>query len=129
MQESFVRPTGLLGDGNALMIPVVVSENEKEFTVKASLPGVLPEDVQVMVQGDVLTIRGETKEEKTDEQYHVRERRYGEFLRTVTLPTPVSAEKAQARFEDGVLTLTLPKSEESKPKQIKLGAQQRSGRS
>ena len=124
LQESFVRPIGLLADGSAAMLPMDISENENEFVVKASLPGVRPEDVQIMAHGDTLTIRGEMKaeEEKKDEHYHLRERRFGQFLRTVTLPTPISADKAQAHFENGVLTLILPKAEEAKPKQIKVGS-------
>jgi HSP20 family protein len=123
LQESFVRPVGILGNGNnAVMLPLDVAENENEFMVKASMPGVRPEDVQITAQGDTLVIRGEIKadEEKKDERYHLRERRYGQFLRTVTLPTPISADKAQAKFENGVLTLILPKAEEAKPKQIKI---------
>jgi len=120
-QESFVRPIGLLGEGPA-MLPLDIAENENEFIVKASLPGVKPEDVQITAHGDSLTIRGEIKEEqeKKDEHYHLRERRVGQFMRTVTLSTPISAEKAQAHFENGVLTLILPKAEEAKPKQIKV---------
>jgi HSP20 family protein len=120
-QESFVRPAGLLGEGPS-MLPLDITENENEFIVKASLPGVKPEDVQITAQGDTLTIRGEVKEEqeKKDERYHLRERRVGQFMRTVTLTTPISADKAQATFENGVLTLILTKAEEAKPKQIKV---------
>ena len=105
------------------MLPLDIAENENEFIVKASLPGVRPEDVQITAHGDTLTIRGEMKdeEEKKDVHYHLRELRYGQFQRTVTLPTPISADKAQAHFENGVLTLILPKAEEAKPKQIKIG--------
>jgi HSP20 family protein len=122
LQDSFVRPVGLLGDGSTAMLPLDVAENENEFIVKASMPGVRPEDVQITAQGDTITIRGEFKaeDEKKDAQYHLRERRFGQFQRTVTLSTPISADKAQARFENGVLTLTLPKAEEAKPKQIKI---------
>jgi HSP20 family protein len=120
-QESFVRPVNLMGDG-AMMLPLDIAENENEFIVKASMPGVKPEDVQITAHGDTLTIRGTVKEEqeKKDEHYYLRERRVGEFLRTVSLSTPISADKAQAHFENGVLTLILPKAEEAKPKQIKV---------
>src|SRR3954471_13183842 len=123
LQDSFVRPLNLLGDGMGAMPPLDIAENENEFIVKASLPGVRPEDVHITAQGDNLTIRGEFKaeEEKKDEQYHLRERRFGQFQRTVSLSTPISADKAQAQFENGVLTLRLPKAEEAKPKQIKIG--------
>ena len=122
LQESFVRPVGLMGNGAALS-PLDIAETEDEFIVKASLPGVRPEDVHITAHGDTLTIRGEMKaeEEKKGEHYHLRELRQGHFQRTVTLSTPISADKAQAQFENGVLTLKLPKAEEAKPKEIKIG--------
>jgi HSP20 family protein len=121
LQESFVRPLGMLADG-AGMLPLDIAENENEFIVKASMPGVRPEDVQITIQGDTLSIRGEIKgeEEKKGTNYHLRERRYGQFFRTVSLSTPIAADKAQANFENGVLTLVLPKAEEARPKQIKI---------
>jgi HSP20 family protein len=126
LQESFVRPSGMpdARDGAAAMLPLDVSEKENEYIVKASLPGIRPEDVQISAHGDTLTIRGEMKaeQEKQDERYHLRERRVGQFQRMVRLPTPINADKAQAQFEHGVLTLTLPKAEESRPKQIKIGS-------
>ena len=122
LQESFVRPVGLMGDGAALL-PLDIAETEDEFIVKALLPGVRPEDVHITAHGDSLTIRGEMKaeEEKKGEHYHLRELRQGHFERTVTLSTPISADKAQAQFENGILTLKLPKAEEAKPKEIKIG--------
>jgi len=122
LQESFVRPVGLMGNGAALL-PLDIAETEDEFIVKASLPGVRPEDVHIPARGDTLTIRGEMKaeEEKKGEHYHLRELRQGHFERTVTLSTPISADKAQAQFENGILTLKLPKAEEAKPKEIKIG--------
>jgi HSP20 family protein len=122
LQESFVRPVGLMGDG-AEFLPLDIAETEDEFIVKASLPGVRPEDVHITARGDTLTIRGELKaeEEKKGEHYHLRELRQGHFQRTVTLSTPISADKTQAQFENGVLTLKLPKAEEAKPKEIKIG--------
>ena len=91
--------------------------------VRASLPGVKPDDVQITVHGDTLTIRGETKsdEEKKGQTWHLRERRFGSFQRSVALATPVNSDKAQAHYEHGVLTLTLPKAESAKPKVIKIG--------
>jgi len=90
--------------------------------VHASIPGVKPEDIDISVTGDVLTIKGETVEEKEEKEgnYHLRERRYGAFQRAVSLPTLVRADKASAEFENGVLKLTLPKVEEVKPKSIKI---------
>jgi HSP20 family protein len=122
-QDSFVRPSGPLAQGGGATLPLDVSENENEFVVKASLPGIKPEDVQITVHGETLTIQGQSKfeEEKKDERWHIRERRAGSFQRSIVLPVPVDSDKAQAAFEHGVLTLTLPKSEQAKPRQIKIG--------
>jgi HSP20 family protein len=130
LQESFIRPSGMPANGSPTMLPLDISENENEFIVKVSSPGIKPEDVEVTVQGDMLTIRGETKaeEEKKGEHYHLREIRYGQFHRTVRLSAPVVADKAQTQFDNGVLTLTLPKAEEAKPKQIKVGSTAQSGK-
>jgi HSP20 family protein len=97
-----------------------VVESPEEFVVKASLPGVKAEDVNVTFSDDVLTIKAEisSEEEKEDARYHLRERRYGTFARSLTLPRGVNSEGIQAGFEAGVLTLHLPKSEEVKPKRI-----------
>jgi HSP20 family protein len=122
LQESFVRPTSLLSRDGSAHLPLDVSENENEFVIKASVPGVKPEDVQITVQGDTLTIRGESRadEEKTGDRWHIRERRYGAFQRSLALGMPVVADKAQAHYEHGVLTLTLPKADEAKPRPIKI---------
>jgi len=125
LQESFVRPGGLpASNGQAATLPLDVSETEDAFVVKASLPGIKPEDVQITVHGDTLTIRGESKaeEEKKGEHWHLRERRFGSWQRSVGLSAPVDSAKAQAAYEHGVLTLTLPKSEAAKPRQIKIGS-------
>jgi len=129
LQDSFVRPLSMLGEGNAMMLPLDVVEDENEFIVKASMPGVRPEDVHITVHGNDVTMRGEIKadEERQDSHYHIRERRYGMFQRTVSLTTPISPDKAQAHFENGVLTLTLPKAEEAKPKEIRIGARSQGG--
>src|SRR3954470_22927189 len=123
LQESFVRPGGT-GQGALSTLPLDVTETENDFVVKASLPGVKPEDVEITVHGDTLTIRGESKaeEEKKGEQWHLRERRFGSFQRSVSLATPVNSDQAQAHYEHGVLTLTLPKSEAAKPRQIKVSS-------
>jgi HSP20 family protein len=121
LQESFVRPgAGATGVGT---LPLDVSENENEFVIRASLPGVKPEDVQVTVHGDVLMIRAEAKaeEEKAGDTWHLRERRFGTVQRSVALSAPVDSDRADARFEHGVLTLALPKAEQARPKQIRIG--------
>lgn len=124
LQESFVRPTGG-GGGGLAALPLDVSESENEFVVRASMPGVKPEEVQITVHGDTVTIRGESKseEEKKGHNWLLRERRAGAFQRSISLTAPIDSNRAQAQFEHGVLTLTLPKAEEAKPKQIKVSSQ------
>ncbi|NIO71811.1 MAG: Hsp20 family protein, partial [Anaerolineae bacterium] len=123
--ESFVRPRAgwlaPLGDGS---LAVDMYETDEEVVVKTAVPGVKSEDIDVSITGDVLTIKGETKaEEKVEKANYIRqERRYGAFSRSLTLPSTVVADKATAEFENGVLTLTLPKAEEVKPKTIKVKA-------
>ncbi len=126
LQDSFVRPGGTYTQDSVSALALDVAETENDFVVKAALPGVKPEDVQITVHGDTLTIRGESKveQEKKGEHWHLRERRSGVFQRSLSLSTPVDSDKAQAEFEHGVLTLTLPKSEAAKPRQIKVGAAQ-----
>jgi HSP20 family protein len=101
-------------------VPIDVYQTSDNVIVEATTPGVKPEDIQISITGDTLNIRGEVSEEREDEgvQYHVRERRFSSFSRTITLPTSVDADKADADFENGVLKLTLPKVEEVKPKKI-----------
>ena len=97
-----------------------IHENKENFIVKAELPGISKEDVNVSFQDGCLTISGERKAEtKNDdtEAYHT-ERFFGRFQRTVALPATVAADKIKAQYHDGVLTITLPKTEEAKPKQI-----------
>ncbi|MEW6568012.1 MAG: Hsp20/alpha crystallin family protein [Chloroflexota bacterium] len=113
------RPLGLLG------VPSVdMYQTDDDVIVKATLPGVKADDINISITGDVLHIRGEVKEEQVKEgaSYHLRERRYGAFSRGLPLPTGVVADKAKAEFENGVLTLTLPKAEEVKPKMITVKA-------
>ena len=97
-----------------------VVENPDEFVVKASLPGVKPEDVEVTFSENTLTIKGESrhKEDKEEARYHLRERRYGSFSRSLSLPRGVQGDAIEASYDAGVLTLRLPKSEEVKPKRI-----------
>jgi HSP20 family protein len=99
-------------------------QTDNEIVVKASLPGMKADDIQISVVGDVLTLRGEInlEEEVKDASYHIRERHSGSFSRSMPLPTGVQADKAKAEFENGVLTLTLPKAEETRPKTITVKA-------
>jgi len=100
--------------------PCDIFETDKELVMKFELPEVKKEDVEVKLEQNVLTLHGERRfEEKTDrENYHRVERHYGEFLRSFNVPLYVDATKINAEFRDGVLTITLPKNEEARPKQI-----------
>jgi HSP20 family protein len=101
-------------------LAVDMYQTEDDVVVRAALPGLKSDDVQISITGDLLTIKGEFKEksEAKEKAYHLREQRYGAFERTLGLPTAVVADKAKAEFEDGILTITLPKAEEAKPKVI-----------
>ena len=116
-----MRRRGSLIDG-AFAPAIDVVEEKDNFLVKADLPGLSKDDVSVAIQDNFLTIRGERKHEveKKDSNYYHRERVHGQFVRTVELPTRVDASKVLATFKDGVLHVTLPKSEEAKPKEIKV---------
>jgi HSP20 family protein len=124
LAESFVRPGGPAAPGGAatLPLPLDVAETGGEFVIKASLPGIKPEDVRITLHGDTLTIRGESKaeEEKKDAHWHMRERRISSFARSISLGTPINSDGATAHFDHGVLTLTLPKTAAAKPKEIKV---------
>jgi HSP20 family protein len=99
-----------------------IYETEKEVVVKAELPGLKKENVNVSIENNVLTIYGERKfeEETKNEKYHRVERTHGEFMRSFTLPAFVDIARIGAEFKDGILMLTLPKREEAKPKQIEV---------
>ena len=106
-----------------------VTENEEEFTVKASVPGINPDDLEITFTDGTLTIKGETRGEKNVDEahYHIRERRFGRFSRSISLPSNLDTDKIEASYDSGVLTLHLPKAEEMKPKriEIKSGSSQR----
>ena len=97
-----------------------VLEKEDGFVVKASVPGIKPNDLDITYSNNTLTIKGELHEESEVEesQYHLKERRQGSFSRSISLPSNVNADKIQASYAAGVLTLNLPKVEEAKPKRI-----------
>ncbi len=102
--------------------PVELSETENEYVIKAEMPGVKPEDIDVDVVGNNVTICGETREEKEEQGKNIyrSELRYGQFMRRVPLPGNVKSENAHAEFHHGLLELHLPKMEESKRKKIKV---------
>ncbi|ETW95044.1 MAG: hypothetical protein ETSY1_32240 [Candidatus Entotheonella factor] len=99
---------------------VEVSDTQESVVVKAQVPGVSQDNIQVSVTDDSLTLKGEMKEEEKKEEKNIyrREFRYGSFSRTIPLPTAVQSEKAEAKLKDGVLEITIPKSEKAKVKEI-----------
>jgi len=112
--------TPLLREG--WLPPVDIHEDSNNIYLKAELPGIKKDELNIAVEGDTLTIKGEKKHESEvkEEQFHVMERTYGSFSRSFSLPTNVDSSKVRADYKDGVLTLTLPKKEESKPKKIEV---------
>jgi HSP20 family protein len=126
-EESVVGPRGWLAPTGGAELALDMYETNNDLVITAAVPGVRAEDVDVTVVGDILTIKGETKSETQSEKadYHRQERRYGSFVRAVALPVGVQVDKAEARFKDGVLTVTLPKAETAKPRAIKVKAEAR----
>ena len=125
--EAFRGATRGSGDGEEWSLgswaPAVdIFEQDGHIVLKAELPGVDPKDVEVRVENNVLTLRGERKldSEVQKESYHRVERAYGSFSRSFTLPSVVDTEKIKAEYRDGVLRVNLPKREEAKPKQISI---------
>jgi HSP20 family protein len=120
-QESFVDPARLLSvGGSSRTMPLEVHETPETVVVKALLPGVSPDDLDVVCEDGVLTLRAktETPQANDDWTWHLREIGYGEFTRSIRLPARIDVEKADARFENGILTLTLPKAADAKPARI-----------
>jgi len=118
--DSILRP---LGRDDGMAGPAIdLAETNDAVVVTATVPGVKTDDLKITLTGDLLQISGEvnSESEHKDATYHVRERRVGSFSRAVALPTPVISDKAKAEFENGVLTLTLPKAEAARPKAIKV---------
>ncbi len=115
---------GRAGNGDGGFVPAVdVREGENEFVFTAELPGLTSEDVSITLDDNVLTLAGERKleNEENREQFHRIERRYGSFTRSFTLPHEVDDEQVAATFTNGVLTITVPKTEKAKPRQIEIG--------
>lgn len=118
-EDSVVRPT--LVRGGAGFVPAIdLSETSESFLVEASVPGLKPEDLEVTVENNVLTIKGELRQEQESRErnYHRVERRFGSFQRTIGLPTTVKADAIQASLTNGILRLEIPKAEEVKPRRI-----------
>ncbi|MFN2271645.1 MAG: Hsp20/alpha crystallin family protein [Anaerolineae bacterium] len=123
LEDSFVRPRRSWSQGTAgqpYQLPLDVYTTSEEIVVLASLPGLAPDEVDISVDDNVLTISADIQAPLENVDYVFQERPYGTFARKLTLNVPVEADKAEAIFENGVLTLTLPKAEEVKPKVIKV---------
>jgi HSP20 family protein len=101
-------------------LPVDVYTTKDAVVIRASVPGVNPDDVEITVEGDTVTLRGEIKPAPEEGNYLLQERRYGPFARSIELAIPIQADQADATFKNGLLTLTIPKAEEIKPKVIKV---------
>jgi HSP20 family protein len=123
--DSFTQG-GLQDDGSrglSMWTPAVdIIERADEFQVNVELAGVSKDDVKITLESNILTVRGEKKQEKEEkgENVHRVERSYGSFQRSFELPTTVKNDKVDANYHDGILTITLPKAEEAKPKQIEV---------
>ena len=120
--DAFTRPLSLR-DG--WTVPAIdMYQTDDEVVVKAALPGIKADEVQINITGEVLTLKGEIKheEDKKEKAWHIHEQRWGSFERSLVLPTEVVADKTKAEFENGILTITLPKAEEVKPKVINIKA-------
>jgi len=122
LSRSVFRPPDLTASfwGATQAMPVDVTENAEGFTVKASVPGVKPEELDISIENNVLTIRAERKAEESNDELRWQERYSGRLERCFTLPVQVDANKAEAKLEHGVLTLSLPKAESARPKSIKV---------
>lgn len=123
LEESFVRPRAGSVAG-AVGMPLDLRENDGAYVIETVLPGAKPENVDISVLGDTLRISAEVRDEgeRSGEKWLVRERRYGRFERSITLPTQVKADEAEADFRDGILTITLPKAEVARPRSIPVRA-------
>jgi HSP20 family protein len=124
--DTFFGNAGRAASGNALMrAPETdVVETEREIRVITEMPGLRRENIDIDIENNVLTIRGEKREERTEGEqgrWHLAERRYGTFTRSFVLPRDVDAENIQASFQDGVLTVTVPKSEKARRRRIEIG--------
>jgi HSP20 family protein len=126
MDRFFEEPYRLLGMGEgeeSRSMRVDMHETENEIVIEAALPGVKPEDCDISLRDDSITVSGEIKSERKEEeegQVYLQERYYGRFQRTIPLPTPVNADKAEATFHDGILRVVMPKSEEQKARHISI---------
>ena len=118
--DTFSRAFGGEPTAGAWVPPVDIRETEHELLLTVELPGINPDDVDVRVEQNTLYLKGERKLEGTEQNYQQIERSYGPFVRAFTLPSSVDPAKVVAEYRNGLLTLTMPKREEAKPKSIKI---------
>ncbi len=124
-EDSFIRPNTWTGlPAGQIAVPVDLWETPEAYHLRADLPGLTADDIDINVTADTVSISGETKgqQDVTSEGWLRQERRYGKFQRSFTLPTQLDSSKVEATFENGVLHLVLPKAEAVRPKQIKITA-------
>jgi HSP20 family protein len=125
-EESFVAPSTVRGQQGGFVPALDLSETADGYLVEVAAPGIKPEDLQITLENNVLTIKGELRQVSEDKQrnYHRVERRYGAFQRTIALPSTVKADAIKAELSNGILRLDIPKAEEVKPRRIdvKVGA-------
>jgi len=123
---SFFERGTLRGEDGREWLPYLdVAETKNEIVVKAEVPGLEPKDIDISLSDGLLTIKGEKKQEREEkeENYHLVERSYGSFARSIRLPNEVQSDKINASYKNGVLKIVLPKSEEAKKKEIKIKVQ------
>lgn len=130
-EESIIGPRIELFTGRTFPLDVYESQDKQQYVIEASIAGFKPEEIQITAEGDTVMIRAEKKEEtKTEKGSYVRHERYeGEINRSFTLPSSIDASKVEATYEQGVLTLRIPKAEEMKPKQIPIRIKETAGTS
>ncbi len=123
--EAFTRP--LAPSGGMQMPAIDLYQTDNEVVVKAAIPGINPDDINISLTADVLTLRGDYKQEDNieDAQYHIREHRHGIFERSIMLPSPVEPNKAKADFDKGILSIHLPRVESVKPKTVNIQVKSR----
>ncbi len=118
LDDTFARGSESHGTG-AWLLPMDAYITDEAIVIRADVPGIKSDEIEITLEGDTLTIRGEIKREEADHRkYVLLERPTGKFERTLSINTPINHDKVEASFKDGVLTLTLPKAEAVKPRQI-----------
>ena len=121
LEDAWTRPTPARAEREA-RLPLDVYTTPSEVVLTANVPGLKPDEVEITLEGDTLSIHGEFKAPMENVEYVFQERSFGKFSRTLTINVPVDVNKVEATFDSGVLTITLPKAEAARPKTIKVEA-------